>query len=265
MRDTLDTIQTKVKTNTLERTDLEILLSPSFQDFMFHPAREQTLLSTLNMLFHHKDLGYPFLQDVMPSLQKNKLLGIFLKRNIAVHKPGGRCKFYQRFMDDYSSNIECWSCISYILRTNNKEEVLNKISINIFKIDISMYTSYHESVFIEILETLERRNTTLFKCMYEWIYNLLRSQSSEDAAVRFMCSVFSSPSLMYRYFVDKDIQKDIVKDAVYKKIIERIRFKEELLHVAWHPDRFFEFCLDDEEKEGLNARWNWKQPQLVHV
>lgn len=32
-------------------------------------------------------------------------------------------------------------------------------------------------------------------------------------------------------------------------------FKEELMAVAWHPDRFFSWCLDWKEKEEMNACW----------
>ena len=40
------------------------------------------------------------------------------------------------------------------------------------------------------------------------------------------------------------------KRKFYKKL-----YYDDLLPVAWHPDRFFDWCLDEDEKRGLEQMW----------
>ena len=34
--------------------------------------------------------------------------------------------------------------------------------------------------------------------------------------------------------------------------------KEELLPVAWHPDRVIDWCFDEEEKDALKQLWAYE-------
>ena len=45
-----------------------------------------------------------------------------------------------------------------------------------------------------------------------------------------------------------------VHDELFK--YHRKRMYDELLSIAWHPDRFFDWCLDENEKLGIKDRWS---------
>ena len=44
-------------------------------------------------------------------------------------------------------------------------------------------------------------------------------------------------------------------EAYKHRKAQKSKIKEELLLVAWHPDRFFDWCFDNDEKEALEQLW----------
>ena len=53
----------------------------------------------------------------------------------------------------------------------------------------------------------------------------------------------------YGYMISRDIFRYHHKREFSKKI------HEELLPVAWHPDRVYDWCFDEEEKGFLEGMW----------
>lgn len=261
--ETLDLIQEKAKTNELTNDLIKPLLTPDFQNYMLHPAREQIMISTLNYLFKDESIGRPFVNTLLKSLKSNSLFKMMIHRNIRTHQPGDRCKFYQtyhseEFCPTLCWSLTCWSCMGYILKNSNNNEILNTISKKFEMINLNEYLKYNESVFIDILETLERRKESEFKNLYEWLYVLLQSVSAESAD-RFEISVFSQPGMFNRYFLSKDTHSDSssqkIQSNIYEKILERMVFKEELLEITWHPDYFMRFCIGDSDADHLRLHW----------
>jgi len=255
---TLDHIQERAKANTLTHDLLQPLWSQNFQDYMLHPAREQTMISTLNLLFKDKKIGYPFLMNQLKNFESNSLFKMMIQRNIRFHAPGDRCKFFQKLNTTDICPDVCWSCMGYILKSSNNQEILNTISKKFYKISLPIYLKYNETVFIDILETLEWRKEIEFKNLYEWLYVLLQSVSPESAN-RFEVNVFSQPALFSRYFLSKDTHSpecsQLIHSKIHEKITERMVFKEELLEITWHPDYFMRFCLGDSDLGHLRLHW----------
>ena len=49
------------------------------------------------------------------------------------------------------------------------------------------------------------------------------------------------------------IHHDLLRHLHKRKFFKKIH--DEVLSVAWHPDRFFDWCVDEEEKEFLEEMW----------
>ena len=39
-------------------------------------------------------------------------------------------------------------------------------------------------------------------------------------------------------------------DCYYKRKVQKVKIKEELLHIAWHPDRVMGWCMSEEKKSS---------------
>ena len=46
----------------------------------------------------------------------------------------------------------------------------------------------------------------------------------------------------------------VISDYLKRKK-EKQQIKEELMPITWHPSRYFDWCVDEDEKEFLEKLW----------
>ena len=47
-----------------------------------------------------------------------------------------------------------------------------------------------------------------------------------------------------------------LRDAYIKCKTQKAKTKEELMPVAWHPDRWWDWCIPEDEKKEILRRWS---------
>ena len=56
---------------------------------------------------------------------------------------------------------------------------------------------------------------------------------------------------MWHEDFDDDDVLIMLRDAYIKRKIQKAKIKEELMPVAWHPDRWWNWCVPEDEKKEL--------------
>ena len=46
------------------------------------------------------------------------------------------------------------------------------------------------------------------------------------------------------------------RDAYIKRKAQKAKIKEELMPVAWHPDRWWDWCIPEDEKQEISRLWS---------
>ena len=60
------------------------------------------------------------------------------------------------------------------------------------------------------------------------------------------------------FFVDPkvmEIMTEKQRQLYVQRKTHKAEIKDELLPVAWHPDRYWDWCVDEEEKREISKRW----------
>ena len=96
--------------------------------------------------------------------------------------------------------------------------------------------------------------------MLEFVPEHLKAQEMCNEAV------LRNPWMVERvpdYFVTQEMEEFIDDDVFitwYKGYIKRkaqkAKIKEELMPVAWHPDRWWDWCMPEDEKQEISGRWS---------
>lgn len=117
---------------------------------------------------------------------------------------------------------------------------------------------------IELKREIQNDETSLYKLINECIDNTIKYQSifSKDTGEEF--DLFKTQGktqaklklvyIIYEYEFFKTYLMNIM-NSKNNTIKNTLMLKEELIEKAWNPDRFFEFCLCDDEKQGIKLRW----------
>ena len=66
--------------------------------------------------------------------------------------------------------------------------------------------------------------------------------------LRFVPDQFVTLEMWHEYFDDALITW---RDAYIKRNAQKAKIKEELMLVAWHPDRWWDWCVPEHEKKEL--------------
>ena len=92
--------------------------------------------------------------------------------------------------------------------------------------------------------------------MFEYVPDNLKTQdmceevlSLDSDLVKFVPDWFVTAGMLEKCKDDRWLE------AYKQRKAEKAKIKEELLPVAWHPDRVIDWCFSEDEKEVLEKLW----------
>ena len=243
---------------------LHHLWNPSFQTELFLAAREQTVLTLLNTLFHHDRAAA---SRLLKELQK-ELLSVLLKNAIQKHPTGYRCAFYSHILRQYPSLAKktfpksCWLCAISTLEDFRAPDKLCQDIVSYLPWMIQGLTApvveHHAEVFVRALQLFVQKGyTQLFISLLlkleslgekkNYAQTLLLDATNDTSMLDFVYLRSILPSLPSAW------EKETLHTQMVNQTLPLIQmrctlYKDELLALSWAPERAIHWCCDIESE-----------------
>lgn len=253
--------------------DIQILGEPKFQTACLDMNLQEHVLNALVKVSQKDQLLFTNLFTFLTSnaLYESK---VFLKHAI-FHTPSNRCCIYRQWFkqrklprDPVATDlpIQCWDCLSWILR--------QKDMLGLYKPFIRLITSSRIIGSRTVLETLLNCDKdALVDTMVSLelkgkahagriLFTTFHTHSKNERLSEFiLIRFFSHPAMIDKFFVEPHLALEYVPYSLrstemlrnyQKKILQNVRkrnwvFKEDLMIKTWAPHRLFAWCFDLEE------------------
>jgi hypothetical protein len=268
---TLDTLTRDYQAGKLNPPNEFLFTDLSFLNELLHPAREQAFLNLLFSLFQQNKIQFSLLVE---KLKKFTVFPILLTKRIETHQSGVRCKMYREFMKDeqvYTSTTlcwNCWSCISWVLK--GKEEHLIRLyertfGLNFSRLTYQVFLQNGSRCFLDIGVSLHLRG--YYHHLRLLIDHFLHMFPLE-VVKSYVLGLLQQPPFLHLTFEKKEneyLPLPLRDEAVLQEFRKHIKisikkttdaYKEELMMVTWHPNRFLLWCLDTQEWSDLGLSSN---------
>lgn len=260
----LDRLTRDYEQGVLHPTNEMALRDNGFLEELLHPAREQALLNLLSSLYFKNKILFHLL---VSRLETYRAFPIILKKRIETHthQPGTRCSMYRVFLkkkEIYSWRHLCWGCwpcIAWSLKQRDKdlqEMYIQNFGLRVFQLTETMVLQIGSKIFLDLLVSLYLLG---YHHHIRIIFDhMLRVFTADTFQNLLGCFFQQGPLLSVLFegkqdeflplpFRDESVVNEFKKKAKLSIKKRTNLFKEELIQVTWHPDRFFEWCLDLED------------------